>query len=72
VHVGDYELTRTRLETGDVQWMTAGRGIVHSEVPLYDPAAAEEELCEALQLWVDLPAAKKMIEPSYQERKARE
>lgn len=56
------------LEKGDVQWMTAGRGIMHSEMPLFDPAKAED--VEALQLWVDLPAEQKMIEPSYQEKKA--
>ena len=59
-----------RLEKGDVQWMTAGRGIMHSEMPLFDPAKAED--VEALQLWVDLPAEQKMIEPSYQEKKAAE
>lgn len=59
-----------RLETGDVQWMTAGRGIVHSEMPLYDETSSDT--AEALQLWIDLPAARKMGAPSYQERKAAE
>ncbi|CAD6565991.1 MAG: hypothetical protein TREMPRED_002014 [Tremellales sp. Tagirdzhanova-0007] len=58
------------LERGDVQWMTAGRGIMHSEVPLFDPDPAKVEDSEGLQLWVDLPMAQKFIEPSYQERKA--
>lgn len=58
-----------RLEPGDVQWMTAGRGIVHSEMPLHEET---DEDAVALQLWVDLPADKKMIEPSYQEKKAKD
>ena len=59
-----------RLEKGDVQWMTAGRGIMHSEVPKFDPDPEKVEDSEGLQLWVDLPMAQKFIEPSYQERKA--
>lgn len=55
------------LEPGDVQWMTAGRGIVHSEMPVFD---GDYDEVEGMQLWVDLPADKKMIEPSYQEKKA--
>lgn len=51
-----------RLSRGDVQWMTAGRGVVHAEMPLGDAVA--------LQLWLDLPAAKKMVKPSYKEKKA--
>ncbi|EIW67982.1 hypothetical protein M231_05558 [Tremella mesenterica] len=58
------------LEKSDVQWMTAGRGIVHSEMPLFEPDAGEEDVVEGLQLWVDLPKDKKYIEPSYQEKKA--
>lgn len=57
------------LEPGDVQWMTAGRGIVHSEMPVFD---GDYDEVEGMQLWVDLPADKKMIEPSYQEKKAAE
>ena len=44
-----------------VQWMTAGRGIVHSEMP------RGEETCHGLQLWVNLQKADKMVEPQYQE-----
>jgi len=47
---------------GDVQWMTAGRGIMHEEMPL-----AAENGMEGFQLWVNLPADLKMTEPRYQE-----
>ena len=50
------------IETGGVQWMTAGRGIVHSEMP-----EQEEGLLAGFQLWINLPADKKMSEPAYQE-----
>ncbi len=50
------------LEPGDVQWMTAGRGVVHSEMP----EAADGEIW-GYQLWVNLPAAQKMIAPRYQD-----
>ncbi|HEU5140493.1 MAG TPA: pirin family protein [Bacillales bacterium] len=49
------------LEAGDVQWMTAGKGIVHSEDPL------PEETVHSLQLWVNLPRTRKMTEPRYQD-----
>ncbi len=50
------------LTPGSVQWMTAGRGIVHSEMP-----EQEDGLMWGFQLWVNLPASDKMIEPRYQE-----
>ncbi len=53
------------IGTGGVQWMTAGRGIVHSEMPLQDNG-----LMRGFQLWVNLPAKLKMIEPRYQEFEA--
>ena len=46
---------------GDLQWMTAGKGIVHSEMPV------GEEPCVGLQLWINLPREHKMMEPRYQE-----
>lgn len=55
------------LGPGDVQWMTAGRGIVHSEMPYFDPERPVDAV--ALQLWIDLPARKKMVKPSYKEKK---
>lgn len=54
------------LRAGDVQWMTAGAGVVHSEMP--DPALAEAGgRVHGLQLWVNLPRRDKMIAPHYQE-----
>ena len=55
------------IESGGVQWMTAGRGIVHSEMP-----EQEEGLLEGFQLWVNLPAEHKMDPPAYQEHPATE
>lgn len=52
---------------GDVQWMTAGRGIVHSEMP-----QKRDEGITGLQLWLNLPAVKKMTAPHYQEYAASE
>lgn len=48
------------LTPGDVQWMTAGRGIIHSEDPV------PGETVHSLQLWVNLPRSAKMAEPRYQ------
>jgi len=50
------------LVPGAVQWMTAGRGVVHSEMP-----EQEEGRMRGFQLWVNLPANAKMTEPRYQE-----
>ena len=50
------------LTPGSVQWMTAGRGIVHSEMP-----EQEDGLMWGFQLWVNLPARDKMIAPRYQD-----
>jgi redox-sensitive bicupin YhaK (pirin superfamily) len=52
--------------------MTAGKGIVHSEMPMFDPDPSKEEDSVGLQLWVDLPAKDKFMEPSYQEKKVKE
>lgn len=48
---------------GDLQWMTAGRGIVHSEMP----GVKDGERLRGLQLWVNLAAKNKMMAPRYQE-----
>ncbi|MBI1880554.1 MAG: pirin family protein [Chloroflexi bacterium] len=48
---------------GDVQWMTSGRGIMHEEMPRRGPSGT----VNGFQLWVNLPAAQKMITPRYQE-----
>jgi len=50
------------IEPGGVQWMTAGKGIVHSEMP-----EQEDGMLMGFQLWVNLPATAKMSEPAYQE-----
>lgn len=50
------------IEPGGIQWMTAGRGIVHSEMP-----QQQAGLLEGFQLWVNLPAQHKMDAPAYQE-----
>ena len=45
---------------GDVQWMTAGSGIIHEEMPQSSPLGIR-----GFQLWVNLPAAEKMVDPAY-------
>jgi len=50
------------LTPGSVQWMTAGRGLIHSEMP-----EQESGRMRGFQLWVNLPAREKMTEPRYQE-----
>ncbi|MAK54633.1 MAG: hypothetical protein CML17_02070 [Pusillimonas sp.] len=50
------------LQNGGVQWMTAGRGIIHSELP-----EQEEGAMEGFQLWLNLPAKEKMGEPAYKD-----
>lgn len=54
------------LLPGDVQWMTAGKGIIHTE----DPAVGDT--VHSLQLWVNLPSDKKMTEPRYQNMRAQD
>lgn len=54
------------LTTGDIQWMTAGRGIIHREL------AFKNELAHTLQLWVNLPGKLKMVERRYQDLRAAE
>jgi redox-sensitive bicupin YhaK (pirin superfamily) len=53
------------LEPGDVQWMTAGRGIVHSELPPED-FVRRGGLVEGLQIWLNLPAGDKLAAPGFQ------
>jgi redox-sensitive bicupin YhaK (pirin superfamily) len=52
------------LGPGCAQWMTAGHGIIHSEMPVHDPGST---LMWGFQLWINLPAAKKMVPPRYQD-----
>jgi quercetin 2,3-dioxygenase len=53
------------IENGATQWMTAGGGILHIETPPED-LVVSGGLFHGIQLWVNLPAAKKMIPPAYQ------
>jgi hypothetical protein len=50
------------LGDGSIQWMTAGRGIVHSEMPIQT-----DGLVRGFQLWLNLPKKKKLTEPAYQD-----
>jgi len=50
------------LENGGVQWMTAGRGVIHSEIP-----EQEEGVMEGFQLWLNLPSQEKMTAPWYRD-----
>jgi hypothetical protein len=68
VEHGDSMGNRGAIAAGDLQWMTAGRGIVHQEMPKGDPAGR----MHGFQLWANLPAALKMTAPRYQEIKAPE
>ena len=54
------------LSPGDVQWMTAGAGVLHSEMPAEEFALKGGRL-HGFQLWVNLPSRDKMISPRYQE-----
>jgi redox-sensitive bicupin YhaK (pirin superfamily) len=55
-----------RLTAGDVQWMTAGAGVIHSEMPSREFARAGGRM-HGFQLWVNLPKGDKMMKPRYQE-----
>ena len=59
---GDNQGNSGNLGPGSVQWMTAGRGIVHSEMP-----QQQDGLMWGFQLWVNLPATDKMTTPRYQD-----
>ena len=61
---GDNAGNAGALLPGDVQWMTAGRGIIHREL------AFRNEHAHTLQLWVNLPARRKMVETGYQDLRA--
>jgi redox-sensitive bicupin YhaK (pirin superfamily) len=63
VEHGDSLGNQGLLGSGDVQWMTAGRGIVHQEMPQGDPQGR----MHGFQLWANLPASLKMTAPRYQD-----
>ena len=65
---GDSLGNRGRLTTGDVQWMTAGSGILHQEMPQGDGLGR----MHGFQLWANLPSSLKMMAPRYQDIKAAE
>jgi redox-sensitive bicupin YhaK (pirin superfamily) len=68
VEHGDSLGNRGRLGAGDIQWMTAGRGIMHQEMPQGDAKGR----MHGFQLWANLPSALKMTAPRYQDVKASE
>jgi redox-sensitive bicupin YhaK (pirin superfamily) len=55
------------IEAGGAQWMLAGRGIIHSEMP-----EQEKGQLEGFQLWINLPASDKLTEPRYQDLKSQD
>ncbi|MGE5188961.1 MAG: pirin family protein [Gemmatimonadota bacterium] len=68
VEHGDSMNNRGVIAPGDVQWMTAGSGIIHQEMPKGD----DQGRMWGFQLWANLPAAGKMMDPRYREVKAAE
>ena len=66
VEHGDSMGNHGAIAAGDVQWMTAGSGIIHQEMPKGDPAGR----MHGFQLWANLPSALKMTAPRYQEVKS--
>ena len=63
VEHGDSLGNKGNLQSGDVQWMTAGSGIMHQEMPKGDPAGR----MHGFQLWANLPSSLKMTTPRYQD-----
>ena len=68
VEHGDSMGNKGVIRSGDVQWMTAGSGIIHQEMP----KGREDGLMWGFQLWANLPASHKMMEPRYREVKSEE
>lgn len=65
----DFAGHKGTIETGDLQFMTAGKGIVHAEMPHQNPDGSENV---GMQLWVDLPQKLKNCEPRYRDLRASE
>jgi quercetin 2,3-dioxygenase len=63
VEHGDSLGNKGKMTAGDVQWMTAGSGILHQEMPKGDP----DGRMHGFQLWANLPASQKMTDPRYQD-----
>src|SRR5512142_610845 len=68
VEHGDSLGNKGNLRAGDVQWMTAGSGILHQEMPQGDPNGR----MHGFQLWANLPSSLKMTTPRYQDVSARD
>ena len=68
VEHGDSMGNQGSITAGDIQWMTAGRGIIHQEMPKGDPLGR----MHGFQLWANLPSSLKMTAPRYQEVKMAE
>lgn len=62
VEHGDSLGNKGIIKSGEMQWMTAGSGIIHQEMP-----EGNEDLMWGLQLWVNLPAGQKMMKPRYRD-----
>ena len=67
----DSQGNRGRIGAGDVQWMTAGSGVIHSELP-GEEIRRDGGRMHGFQLWVNLPRRDKMMKPRYQELRAAE
>ncbi|KAJ9646643.1 RNA pol II transcription cofactor [Coniosporium tulheliwenetii] len=65
----DFAGNKGTIETGDLQFMTAGRGIMHAEMPRQNPDGSANV---GMQLWVDLPQKLKKCEPRYRDLRAHE
>lgn len=63
VEHGDSMGNKGNIASGDVQWMTAGSGIIHQEMPKGD----QKRLMWGFQLWANLPASQKMMDPRYRD-----
>jgi redox-sensitive bicupin YhaK (pirin superfamily) len=66
VEHGDSMGNRGTISSGDVQWMTAGSGIIHQEMP----KGQKDGLMWGFQLWANLPASQKMMDPRYRDIKS--
>lgn len=62
IHHEDFKGHKGTIGPGDIQWMTAGKGIVHAEIP-----ASKDEPSVGFQLWINLRKSEKMKPPAYQE-----
>jgi redox-sensitive bicupin YhaK (pirin superfamily) len=68
VEHGDSMGNKGIISSGDVQWMTAGSGIIHQEMPKGD----EKGFMGGFQLWANLPKSNKMMDPRYRDVKSRQ